>query len=90
MGREITHDVISELQDIGAKSGLDLCGENGEFHTMVRALGDFCATRESTIFSMPYVLHCKKTAIVYSCSLCLLLIPEKGRHLGLAHKNWLS
>lgn len=35
LGRELTEESVAELQEIGARNGLDLCGENGEYHTMV-------------------------------------------------------
>ncbi|KAK9829192.1 hypothetical protein WJX72_004411 [[Myrmecia] bisecta] len=35
IGREITAAVVDELQELSSGSGLDVCGENGEYHTMV-------------------------------------------------------
>ena len=35
LGRELTEHSIVELQEIGSQNGLDLCGENGEFHSLV-------------------------------------------------------
>jgi uncharacterized protein (TIGR00290 family) len=35
LGRELTETSVAELQEIGVRNGLDLCGENGEYHTMV-------------------------------------------------------
>jgi uncharacterized protein (TIGR00290 family) len=34
LGREITPDVLDELQALSRTNGIDPCGENGEFHTM--------------------------------------------------------
>jgi diphthamide synthase (EF-2-diphthine--ammonia ligase) len=34
-GRRLDAGAIAELLSLGAQSGLDLCGENGEYHTMV-------------------------------------------------------
>ena len=34
LGREITRETIEELRMLNASTGLDLCGENGEFHTI--------------------------------------------------------
>lgn len=34
-GRELSHAAIDELAAVHAKNGLDLCGENGEYHTLV-------------------------------------------------------
>ena len=34
-GRFLDRDAIAELQGIRARNGLDLCGENGEYHTLV-------------------------------------------------------
>jgi uncharacterized protein (TIGR00290 family) len=35
VGRELDSHAISELNIISADNGLDLCGENGEYHTLV-------------------------------------------------------
>lgn len=35
VGRELDSHAIGELKIISAKNGLDLCGENGEYHTLV-------------------------------------------------------
>jgi uncharacterized protein (TIGR00290 family) len=35
VGRRIDARAVAELRALGAVSGLDLCGENGEYHTMV-------------------------------------------------------
>ena len=34
LGREITWETLAELRILSAANGLDLCGENGEFHTL--------------------------------------------------------
>lgn len=34
-GREITMKLIEELKELNLKNGVDLCGENGEYHTIV-------------------------------------------------------
>lgn len=34
IGREITRETLEELRTLNASTGLDLCGENGEFHTL--------------------------------------------------------
>jgi uncharacterized protein (TIGR00290 family) len=34
LGREITWETLGELRTISAATGLDLCGENGEFHSL--------------------------------------------------------
>lgn len=35
VGRELNDSTISELRRIGERTGLDLCGEEGEYHTLV-------------------------------------------------------
>lgn len=35
IGRELTHSAIAELRMIRERTGLDLCGEEGEYHTLV-------------------------------------------------------
>ena len=35
LGRELDYDAIEELRAIRRRNGLDLCGENGEYHTLV-------------------------------------------------------
>ena len=35
LGRKITPELIDEFQRLGKENGLDLCGEQGEYHTMV-------------------------------------------------------
>lgn len=34
LGREIDRQTINELKTLNEKSGLDICGENGEYHTV--------------------------------------------------------
>jgi len=34
LGREITREALEELRMLNASTGLDICGENGEFHTL--------------------------------------------------------
>lgn len=35
LGREITQETLNELRSLNRINGLDPCGENGEFHTLV-------------------------------------------------------
>jgi diphthine-ammonia ligase len=35
LGRELDYDAVEELRAIRRRNGLDLCGENGEYHTLV-------------------------------------------------------
>jgi len=35
VGRELNEDALARLRTIHDKKGLDLCGENGEYHTLV-------------------------------------------------------
>ena len=35
LGRQLDGECLGELEDLHRKFGLDLCGENGEYHTMV-------------------------------------------------------
>lgn len=35
LGRTIDRRVLSELEDISRATGLDICGENGEYHSLV-------------------------------------------------------
>ncbi len=35
VGRRITKELVTELEAIRKQNGLDLCGENGEYHTLV-------------------------------------------------------
>lgn len=35
IGREIDESAIADLRAIGERTGLDLCGEDGEYHTLV-------------------------------------------------------
>ncbi len=35
LGKEITLETLQQLRVIAAETGLDLCGENGEYHTLV-------------------------------------------------------
>jgi diphthine-ammonia ligase len=35
VGRTIDEGCIEQLNELGRRNGLDLCGENGEFHTLV-------------------------------------------------------
>lgn len=39
LGRTITADFIDDINRLAARTGIDLCGENGEYHTMVRDFG---------------------------------------------------
>lgn len=34
-GKAISHSTVKELKSINKQNGLDICGENGEFHTLV-------------------------------------------------------
>ena len=43
LGREITYELVDELEDIG----IDVCGENGEYHT---------AVLDCSLFSKPITL----------------------------------
>lgn len=38
IGRTIDHALIEDITRLAETSGIDLCGENGEYHTMVRNL----------------------------------------------------
>ena len=42
-GRELTADSLAELRALGDQRGIDLCGENGEYHTMVLDGPDFAS-----------------------------------------------
>jgi diphthine-ammonia ligase len=61
VGREIDENAITELCELSKKNGMDICGENGEFHTLVtdapifkkRIKIDSFAVR--TIESMAYI-----------------------------------
>ena len=35
IGRKITHELIQELKELHQLNGVDICGENGEYHTIV-------------------------------------------------------
>lgn len=35
VGRELNEDAVAELCELGRTSGVDTCGENGEYHTLV-------------------------------------------------------
>ncbi len=35
VGRQLNDDAIGELRDVRDRTGLDLCGEEGEYHTLV-------------------------------------------------------
>jgi uncharacterized protein (TIGR00290 family) len=35
VGRRIDLDAVRELKELSRKTGLDICGENGEYHTLV-------------------------------------------------------
>ena len=35
LGRQLDGECLGELENLHRKSGMDLCGENGEYHTMV-------------------------------------------------------
>jgi len=35
LGRRLDRECLGELEDLQRKFGIDLCGENGEYHTMV-------------------------------------------------------
>lgn len=35
LGKELTPDTLKQLRELNVKSGLDICGENGEYHTLV-------------------------------------------------------
>ena len=35
VGKEITVDVLSQLSEMNTAKGIDICGERGEYHTMV-------------------------------------------------------
>lgn len=41
IGRELDHEVLASLHALGNQSGLDLCGEEGEYHTLVTDAPDF-------------------------------------------------
>ncbi len=36
-GRTIDAQCVTELKHLSIEAGIDLCGENGEYHTMVTA-----------------------------------------------------
>ena len=40
-GRELNLEAIKELQSLRKQNGLDLCGEEGEYHTLVTDAPDF-------------------------------------------------
>lgn len=35
LGRELNMETLERLKDLSAKQGIDLCSENGEYHTLV-------------------------------------------------------
>mgnify|MGYP003685788855 CR=1 FL=1 len=35
LGRKIAKDTLAEMKKLSSKNGLDICGENGEYHTLV-------------------------------------------------------
>lgn len=41
IGRELNHETIAELRALREQNGLDLCGEEGEYHTLVTDAPDF-------------------------------------------------
>jgi len=41
IGKNITREMFTELRKIARVNGMDLCGENGEFHSMVMNSPDF-------------------------------------------------
>lgn len=41
LGRELNLETLERLKDLSAKQGIDLCGENGEYHTLVLDSPDF-------------------------------------------------
>ena len=50
IGRELDHEAIEELRALRAKSGLDLCGEEGEYHTLVMDAPSFKSSIEIRSF----------------------------------------
>lgn len=36
-GRELTREAVNQMREISARTGLDICGENGEYHSLVLA-----------------------------------------------------
>lgn len=41
LGCELNLETLERLKDLSAKQGIDLCGENGEYHTLVLDSPDF-------------------------------------------------
>ncbi|HET7626336.1 MAG TPA: diphthine--ammonia ligase [Verrucomicrobiae bacterium] len=41
VGRELNHQTIAELRALREQNGLDLCGEQGEYHTLVTDAPEF-------------------------------------------------
>lgn len=41
VGRQIDRDFLNELREIADKFNIDLCGENGEYHTIVTYASNF-------------------------------------------------
>jgi uncharacterized protein (TIGR00290 family) len=41
IGRELNHKMIAELRALREQNGLDLCGEQGEYHTLVTDAPEF-------------------------------------------------
>lgn len=35
LGRRIDHTFVTDIRSVSEQTGIDLCGENGEYHTMV-------------------------------------------------------
>ena len=63
LGRELDPEAIAELQAVRARSGVDLCGEEGEYHTLVTDAPRFrqrlqltgCAARHAEQFAHGHI-----------------------------------
>jgi diphthine-ammonia ligase len=51
LGREICHASIEQLNILGRENGLDLCGEQGEYHTLVLDAPPFLKRIEINAYS---------------------------------------
>lgn len=52
VGREMNDDAVAELRELGRTAGVDLCGENGEYHTLVLDGPQFTQAIELPRFSV--------------------------------------
>lgn len=71
LGKELNRDTLTQLRDLNLRTGLDICGENGEYHTLVLDGPLFKRTLEIKRYA-----NCEKDFLMYS-DICEIVLQEK-------------